>query len=79
MLGDDIQTLEYFVKFYNGPNRVDKEWERIKKYCYEALNKANNTRFTQCPKCGSSRLCFWTCHDRYGCYDCDWVEAQRKA
>ena len=47
MLRDDIQTLDYFVKFYNGPNRVDNEWERIKKYCYEALNTANNIRSMQ--------------------------------
>jgi nicotinamide riboside transporter PnuC len=37
-----------------------------------------NKPHTQCPKCNSSRICFWTCHDRYGCYDCDWVEEKPK-
>ena len=36
--------------------------------------QTTNKRYTQCPKCGSARICFWMCHDRYGCYNCDWVE-----
>lgn len=57
---------------------VGMVWDAATAFAEENLRQTNNTRFTKCPKCGSDRICYWHCHDRYGCYNCDWVEALRK-
>jgi len=40
----------------------------------EVGEPTHNRRITKCPKCGSSRICYWMAHDKYGCYNCDWIE-----
>jgi hypothetical protein len=50
---------------------VKDGWSMRCKACLDStVDKKNITRYTKCPQCGS------TCHDRYGCYDCDWVESK---
>jgi len=51
-----------------------RAWNTIRAKLVEGQKPTTNKRYTQCPECGSSRICFWMCRDRYGCYDCDWVE-----
>jgi ribosomal protein S27E len=77
---DDITVIESILFHHCYPDsEIGKAWQRIKSKIVEVQKPSHNTRFTQCPKCGSVKICYWHCHDRYGCYDCDWVEAQRKA
>lgn len=42
MLSDDIETLHRFVRCYGGPNRVDAEWDRIKKALVEGQKPTTN-------------------------------------
>lgn len=59
------------TEFYGDPKPHTIE---ILKELVEEKFTSHNKRYTQCPKCGSSLICYWTCHDAYGCYDCSWIE-----
>ena len=71
-LSQSIITLD--VYFADKEDRLRHAWEIVHAKLVEGQKPTTNKRYTQCPKCGSSRICFWMCRDRYGCYDCDWVE-----
>lgn len=52
MLADDIKCVDSWAI---GPGNLIADalpWQRIKKFCEEALTKAPNTQSTPCPACG---------------------------
>lgn len=74
MLDFELHEVECFLKGNNACSSIFACFDRIKTALVVAQNTPTNKRYTQCPKCGSTRLCFWMCHDTYGCYDCSWIE-----
>lgn len=50
-----------------------KQWAARQKI-KTAEQTPTGRRIVTCPECGSFRIGYWMAHDRYGCYDCPWVE-----